>query len=147
MAIYPPGTRIGSYEIAGRLGAGGMGEVYRAHDPRLRRDVAIKVLPAEAMREPDKRADPSLLMPGCRSVVTLAMNYWPGERRRERAGRVARYAWGRDYHRVIGARAARLAAWMAEESGESATSHVDIAPILERGWAERSGIGWIGFRR
>src|SRR5438093_5930506 len=50
------GTRLGSYEIVAPLGAGGMGEVYRARDPRLRRDIAIKVLPAEVASSPDRLA-------------------------------------------------------------------------------------------
>src|SRR4029453_5490091 len=49
-----PGTRLGSYEITNAIGAGGMGEVYRAHDARLRRDVAIKVLPASVASDPDR---------------------------------------------------------------------------------------------
>ena len=51
-----PGTRLGPYEIAGSLGAGGMGEVYRACDTRLGRTVAIKILPAELSADPDRRA-------------------------------------------------------------------------------------------
>ena len=50
------GTRLGSYEIVAPLGAGGMGEVYRARDPRLKRDIAIKVLPAELASSPDRLA-------------------------------------------------------------------------------------------
>jgi epoxyqueuosine reductase len=95
-------------------------------------------------RDPEKRSDPRLLLPGCRSVIALAINYWPGEKERRHQGRVARYAWGRDYHKVLGSKAERLAAWLAEESGQTARAYVDIAPILERGWAERAGIGWIG---
>src|SRR5512134_112522 len=51
-----PGTRVGTYEILAALGAGGMGEVYRAHDPRLARDVAVKVLPLHLARDPDSKA-------------------------------------------------------------------------------------------
>jgi len=95
-------------------------------------------------RDPEKRCDPRLLLPGCRSVIALAINYWPGKKEQRHAGMVARYAWGRDYHKVLGSKAARLAAWLTEASGQSARSYIDIAPILERGWAERAGIGWIG---
>src|SRR4249919_2366331 len=51
----PPGSRLGPYEIIAPVGAGGMGEVYRARDPRLNREVAIKVLPADRMADPDRR--------------------------------------------------------------------------------------------
>ncbi len=98
-------------------------------------------------RDPDKRADPARLLPGCRSVVVLALNYSPGERRAATpAGRarVALYARGRDYHRVLGQRARALAAWLERETGKPARAFVDTGPVLERGWAERAGVGWIG---
>lgn len=97
-------------------------------------------------RSPDQRADPRKLLPDCRSVVAVTMNYWcdtppPAT---ERFGRVARYAQSRDYHRVMGKRLKRLASWLEEESGRPARAFVDSAPVLERGWAQRAGIGWIG---
>jgi len=98
-------------------------------------------------RDPEKRSDPSRLLPGCRSVVSLAMGYWPGEqaaRPTEGEARVALYARGRDYHKILGKKLKQLAAWLEERSGESARSFVDTGPVLERAWAERSGIGWIG---
>jgi len=98
-------------------------------------------------RDPERRIDPRRLMPGCRSVVTLASSYWPGGPSRERrpgAGRVARYAWGRDYHRVLGGRLTKLAGWLESVTGHPARAFVDSAPLLERGWARRAGIGWIG---
>jgi epoxyqueuosine reductase len=98
-------------------------------------------------RDPDKRAHPDALLPGCRSVVALAMNYWPGGAAAEgRPGtaRVARYAQGRDYHRVMGTKLKELAAWLAAESGAASRAFVDTGPVLERAWAERSGLGWIG---
>jgi len=51
-----PGTRLGPYEITAAIGAGGMGEVYKAKDTRLDRSVAIKVLPAHVSADPDRRA-------------------------------------------------------------------------------------------
>jgi epoxyqueuosine reductase len=97
--------------------------------------------------KPEMRADPGLLLPGCRSVVSLAMNYWPGPGDVEAApghGRVARYAWARDYHKVMGRKLKRLAAWLEEASGLPARSFVDTGPVLERAWAQRAGIGWVG---
>lgn len=98
-------------------------------------------------RDPQRRADPRLLLDGCRSVVSLAMNYWPGEPGAQAAtgqARVARYARGRDYHRVLGGKLKRLATWLEELTGEASRGFVDTAPLLERAWAERAGVGWIG---
>jgi epoxyqueuosine reductase len=94
-----------------------------------------------------KRADPRALLPGCRSVLALAAGYWPGEEAAEipeGRAKVALYARGRDYHRVLGAAARALAAWIAEETGHPARACVDTLPVLERAWAEASGLGWIG---
>ena len=95
----------------------------------------------------DRRADPTLLLPQCRSVVVVAMSYWPGEANASaaagRAG-VALYARGRDYHKVMGRKLKRLAAWLEATSGAATRAFVDTAPILERGWAQRAGLGWIG---
>jgi len=98
-------------------------------------------------RDPDKRSDPTVLLPGCRSVIALAINYWPEttDPRPPREGaRVARYAQGRDYHRVLGRKLKELAAWLAAESGAVSRTFVDTGPVLERAWAERAGLGWIG---
>jgi len=96
-------------------------------------------------RTADRRADPRRVLPGCRSVVSLAWNHGPG-RAGPADGRapVARYARGRDYHRVLGTRLGRLAAWVAATSGQPARAFVDSGPVLERAWAEASGLGWIG---
>ena len=98
-------------------------------------------------RDPAQRSDPRVLLPGCRSVVVAAMNYWPGDGEvepREGEGRVALYARGRDYHKVLGAKVKALAAWLDAESGATSRAFVDTGPVLERAWAERAGIGWIG---
>jgi epoxyqueuosine reductase len=98
-------------------------------------------------RDPTKRADPGRLLPGCRSVVALAMNYWPGRPRAavpEGRAPIAVYARGRDYHKILGKRARELAAWLEREAGRPARSFVDTGPVLERAWAERAGVGWIG---
>jgi len=98
-------------------------------------------------RDPEMRSDPGRLLEGCLSVVVLAMNYWPGEQRArtlEARARVALYARGRDYHRVVREKLKRLAAWLTESSGLAARAFVDTGPVLERGWAEQAGVGWIG---
>jgi epoxyqueuosine reductase len=99
-------------------------------------------------RDPARRADPRALLEGCRSVVALALNYWPGEeqaRTPEGRARVALYARGRDYHKVLGRKAKRLACWIdANAAGATSLAFVDTGPVLERAWAERAGLGWIG---
>src|SRR5262249_26816727 len=96
-------------------------------------------------KDPGKRSDPERLLPGCRSVVALAVNYGPNDGPRSaRAGRVARYARGRDYHKVVGRMLKDLAAWLGAESGAVSRAFVDTGPVLERAWAEASGLGWIG---
>jgi len=98
----------------------------------------------------EKRSDPESVLPGCRSVISVAMNYKEKEGTAteiqpatRRAG-VARYARGRDYHRVMGEKLKDLAAWLTEASGQPARTFVDTGPVLERAWAERAGLGWIG---
>ena len=98
-------------------------------------------------RDPDKRADPGSILPGCKSVVALAVNYWPGDGAapaRPGMAQVARYARGRDYHKVMGRKLKELAAWLTTESGLASRTFVDTGPVLERAWAERAGLGWIG---
>jgi epoxyqueuosine reductase len=98
-------------------------------------------------RDPEKRSDPETLLPGCRSVVVAAMNYWPGEEEshaRHGRAQVALYARGRDYHRVLGEKLKALAAWLDAEAGSTSRAFVDTGPVLERAWAERAGVGWIG---
>jgi epoxyqueuosine reductase len=96
-------------------------------------------------RDPERRSDPRRLLPDCRSVIALAANYWPGAMpQAQGAGKVARYARGRDYHRVLGKKPKSLAQWLETASGEPARAFVDTAPLLERAWAERSGLGWVG---
>jgi epoxyqueuosine reductase len=97
-------------------------------------------------REPGRRADPRRLLEGCRSVILLTLGYGPAARAPSgsRLGRVARYAHGRDYHRVLGPKLKRLAAWLDERCGSTSRAFVDTGPVLERAWAERAGLGWIG---
>ena len=98
-------------------------------------------------RDPEKRSDPEAMLPGCRSVVALAINYWRGDAETPAGpgtARVARYARGRDYHKVLGRKLKELAEWLTKESGCASRTFVDTGPVLERAWAERAGLGWIG---
>lgn len=95
----------------------------------------------------EKRKDPARLLPGCRSVVSVAMSYWPGDEQapnRQGLAKVALYARGRDYHKVLGRRLRSLAAWLEAATGQPSRAFVDTGPVLERGWAQASGLGWIG---
>jgi epoxyqueuosine reductase len=93
----------------------------------------------------DLRIDPSRLVPGARSVITLLMNYFPGQAPLPEIPRVAKYAYGADYHEVIRGKLKDLLARIREDIGEvDGRGFVDSAPVLERSWAVRSGLGWIG---
>lgn len=95
-------------------------------------------------REPDKRSDPRILFPGARTVITAAVNYFTPHRHSE-AGKISRYAWGDDYHDVIRPKLARLLDWIKnEEPGTEGKVCVDTAPIMDKAWAVRGGLGWIG---
>jgi epoxyqueuosine reductase len=98
-------------------------------------------------RDPVRRADPRIVLPGCRSIIAVGMNYDTGHRATEGKGygRIARYAWGKDYHRILGDRLALLEAKLRELApGAITRSYVDTGPIMEKAWAEEAGLGWIG---
>ena len=95
-------------------------------------------------RRLDERLDPRRVLPGARSVVCVALNYHQGEPVDPSWRPVARYAWGRDYHDVIGPRLERLASHLAEAAGARSRGYVDTGPVLERDLAARAGLGWIG---
>jgi epoxyqueuosine reductase len=106
-------------------------------------------------REPHRRSRPQSVLPGARSIVVLAMNYAqamppdPGRgtaRRAPAMGRVARYAWGRDYHLVIEDRLSQLEAFIRESAGPGTDcrSYVDHGPVLEKAFARQAGIGFVG---
>jgi epoxyqueuosine reductase len=93
----------------------------------------------------DLRTNPSLLVPGARSVITLLMNYFPSQEQQEGTPGISKYAFGKDYHEVIRAKMKTFLGLMRDEIGEiNGRGFVDSAPVLERSWAQRSGLGWIG---
>lgn len=98
-------------------------------------------------RAPSKRADPGQVLPGCRSIISLGINYLTEQRANEQPGygRIARYAWGRDYHKLFDARLKQLEQVIHKVAPESKTrSYCDTGPIMEKAWAEQAGLGWIG---
>lgn len=99
-----------------------------------------------AERALTRRADPRELLPECRSILFVGMNYLPATEPSTAGGRVAAYALGRDYHAVLPARLEAVVEWLQSEVGGPVPHriHTDTAPILERDLAQRAGIGWIG---
>ncbi|WP_342450940.1 tRNA epoxyqueuosine(34) reductase QueG [Aridibaculum aurantiacum] len=93
----------------------------------------------------DLRVDPTRLVPGAKSVITLLMNYYPSQQQAAGAPKVARYAFGKDYHEVIRAKLKVFLQNMKAQFGDvEGRGFVDSAPVLERSWATKSGLGWIG---
>ena len=98
-------------------------------------------------RDPDLRADPRKFFPEVRSVVVVALNYYTPAKHTDEpdAGKVSRYAWGDDYHDVLGLKLTSLLAWIKEQDPKaSGKVCVDIQPMMDKAWAVRAGIGWIG---
>jgi epoxyqueuosine reductase len=98
-------------------------------------------------RDPVRRADPTRVLPECRSIISLGINYYSGHSPDEGPGRgrIARYAWGLDYHDVLGAKLKELEAYIHRAAPRATTrSYVDTGPVMEKAWAERAGLGWIG---
>ena len=93
----------------------------------------------------DLRVDPTLLVPGARSVITLLYNYFPATPESNTDLRISKYAYGQDYHTVIRNKLKEFLNILHDEIGEVVgRGFVDSAPVLERSWAKRSGLGWIG---
>jgi epoxyqueuosine reductase len=100
-------------------------------------------------RGAEKRCDPQQVLPGARSVVVLAMNYWQGagpsesETTAAASGRIARYAWGDDYHDLMTEKLVQLDAFLQQFDGKQ-KGYVDTGPVLERDYAAEAGVGWHG---
>ncbi|NOT37008.1 MAG: tRNA epoxyqueuosine(34) reductase QueG [Saprospiraceae bacterium] len=92
----------------------------------------------------DLRIDPTRLMPGCKSVIVLTLNYYQDQQHSDNA-KISRYAYGSDYHKVLKNKAKKLHQWMMSKYGDiQFRAFVDSAPIMERVWAEKSGVSWSG---
>lgn len=94
----------------------------------------------------DKRLDPTKLVEDSKSVISLLLNYYPEETQKDpEAPKLSKYAYGNDYHHVIKSKLKTLTHYIQEEIGEvSGRAFVDSAPVLDKAWAAKSGLGWIG---
>lgn len=93
----------------------------------------------------DKRLDPTKLVPGAKSVISFLFNYYTETKQPQNSYKISRYAYGKDYHFVIKDKLFQLFNELQDEIGEiNGRVFVDSAPVLERAWAKRSGLGWVG---
>ncbi|MDT0630430.1 tRNA epoxyqueuosine(34) reductase QueG [Rubrivirga litoralis] len=95
----------------------------------------------------EKRIDPTVLVPGARSVVSVFASYWQPDRRpgggEPGAAKISRYAWGDDYHDVLKEKLAELFDWLDRRTGGAGgRAFVDSAPVMDKAWAQRAGLGW-----
>lgn len=93
----------------------------------------------------DKRLDPTKLVPGSKSVISLLLNYYPHDFQNKESYKISKYAYGRDYHFVIKDKLKSLLSFLQDEIGDiHGRAFVDSAPVLDKAWAAKSGLGWIG---
>jgi epoxyqueuosine reductase len=93
----------------------------------------------------DKRLNPTLLVEDAKSVVSLLLNYYPEQKQNDDSYKISKYAYGADYHYVIKDKLKELLFSIQETIGEvSGRAFVDSAPVLDKAWAAKSGLGWIG---
>lgn len=93
----------------------------------------------------DKRLNPTLLVDDAKSVISLLLNYYPSELQNDDSYKISKYAYGQDYHYVIKEKLKELLHFIQTEIGEvSGRAFVDSAPVLDKAWAAKSGLGWVG---
>ncbi|MGB0432469.1 MAG: epoxyqueuosine reductase, partial [Bacteroidia bacterium] len=93
----------------------------------------------------DLRTDPRKLFDGCKSVISLTFNYYPKQEQPHGVPKISRYAYGRDYHKVLKGKCKKLIKQMQTHFGDFAgRAFVDSAPIMDKVWAQKSGLGWVG---
>jgi epoxyqueuosine reductase len=98
-------------------------------------------------RTVEKRTDLGRVLPDARSVIAVALNYYTGVPHESRVGtgKISRYAWGDDYHDIVGGKLGEFCAWLLQECpGCSVRPYVDTGPVMDKVWAQRAGIGWEG---
>lgn len=93
----------------------------------------------------DKRLNPTLLVDDAKSLISLLLNYYPSEIQNQDSYKISKYAYGQDYHHVIKEKLKELLHFIQTEIGEvSGRAFVDSAPVLDKAWAAKSGLGWVG---
>ncbi|HWZ21464.1 MAG TPA: tRNA epoxyqueuosine(34) reductase QueG, partial [Cytophagaceae bacterium] len=93
----------------------------------------------------DKRLDPRLLVEGAKSVVSLLLNYYPEKEIETADYKISKYAYGKDYHTVIKNKLKELIDFLKKEIGDiDGRAFVDSAPVMDKAWAKKSGLGWVG---
>ncbi len=94
-----------------------------------------------------RRRDPRLILPAVRSIIAVALNYYPPQERPagDQYAKISRYAWGKDYHKVLEKKLKQLTQWL-QQSAPTATFkfYTDTGPIGDKVWAEAAGLGWVG---
>lgn len=96
-------------------------------------------------RTAEKRADPRLLLPSARSVIATAINYYTPHQHKDDCAKISRYAWGEDYHEVLGRKLQALLDWIVKaQPGVEGVISVDAGPLMDKAWAVRAGLGWLG---
>jgi epoxyqueuosine reductase len=98
-------------------------------------------------REPEKRSDPRILLPGAKSVIVVILNYYTDHEHTNdpERGKISRYAWGDDYHDIMREKLKDLLEWIKAETPEAdGKVCVDTAPMMDKAWAVKAGLGWLG---
>jgi epoxyqueuosine reductase len=96
-------------------------------------------------RDPEQRTDPRKVFPQTRSVIVVALNYYTPHEHSDNPGKVSRYAWGDDYHEIVGGKLRELRDWIEQQWPEAESKVcVDIQPLMDKAWAVRAGLGWMG---
>lgn len=124
-------------------------EVLTEEKERLEKwlDVGFHGEMAWLAREPEKRADPRLIFADAKSVIVVALDYFTPHKHEESAekGKISRYAWGDDYHDVVKEKLRELLNWIRTEMpAANGKICVDTAPVMDKAWAVRAGVGWLG---
>ncbi|APB32847.1 putative iron-sulfur cluster binding protein [Gloeomargarita lithophora Alchichica-D10] len=136
-AVKAEASRLGFHRV-------GIASVTPAPNSHLSEWLAAGYQGDMAWLSDERRHDLERVLPGVRSVIAVALNYyWPGAQ--PAVGKIARYAWGRDYHRVVGRRLKAFAHWLQQSAPDTQTrAYVDTGPVAEKLWAEWAGLGWVG---